>query len=95
MECRNNMAQRDPGDGVRWSAANGRTSQAINSASKIQAPNHPAKQSPGNRTADQGPSRQADACWCQSNIGSHQNKILDNQSQKRSKEDNPFMPGMS
>ncbi|KRY47859.1 hypothetical protein T03_14133 [Trichinella britovi] len=66
--------------------------RAINSASRIQAPNHPAKQSPGNRTANQGPSRQADACWCQSNIGSHQNKILDHQSQKRSKEDNPFMP---
>ncbi|KRX59205.1 hypothetical protein T09_10991 [Trichinella sp. T9] len=66
--------------------------RAINSASRIQAPNHPAKQSPGNRTANQGPSRQTDACWCQSNIGSHQNKILDHQSQKRSKEDNPFIP---
>ncbi|XP_003368031.1 conserved hypothetical protein [Trichinella spiralis] len=29
------------------------------------------------------------------NIVSHQNKILDHQSQQRSKEDNPFMPGMS
>ncbi|KRZ58658.1 hypothetical protein T02_1348 [Trichinella nativa] len=66
--------------------------RAIYSASRIQAPNHPAKQSPGRRTANQGPSRQAEACWCQSNIGSHQNKILHHQSQKRSKEDNPFIP---
>ncbi|KRX42397.1 hypothetical protein T05_9324 [Trichinella murrelli] len=79
-------------DSAEWG---GRTSEAIHSASRVQTSNHPPTQSPGDRAADQRPPRQADACWRQSNPGSHQNKILDHQSQKRDKESDPFMPDMS
>ncbi|XP_003369920.1 conserved hypothetical protein [Trichinella spiralis] len=72
-----------------------RTSEAIHSASRVQTSNHPPSQSPGDRAANQRSPRQADTCRCHPNPGSHQNKILDHQSQKCCKEDNPLMSGMS
>ncbi|KRX74113.1 hypothetical protein T06_14333 [Trichinella sp. T6] len=74
-------------------AKSGRTSEAIHSTSRVQTFNHPPTQSPGDRAANQRPPRQADACWHQSNPVSHQNMILDHQSQKRDKEGDHFMSG--